>query len=145
MAMAMMGLDNLEEQIPAWKHNEKFDGLEEDELRYEEMMKPMEEDNQEYNEFEDGLLTDALEDLHLQTDDEKFWKTVNADESFPRLMAKNSTSSERVKRVKGTAIIPTSPEKMLAWTFAFNSNYDMSLHFEANGKGEWVVSECVSE
>ena len=49
-------------------------------------------------------------------------------------MAKNAAKSERVKRVKGSAIIPTSPERMLAWVYAFTSNYDQRLHVVSNGR-----------
>lgn len=35
--------------------------------------------------------------------------------------------------MKGAAIIPCSPELMLAWTYAFTSRYDTRLHVESNG------------
>ncbi|GMH51221.1 hypothetical protein TrLO_g3584 [Triparma laevis f. longispina] len=124
------------EQLPTWEHNREFDTHEEkeDELRYAQMMMPMlNHEDEVYDDFEEGIVNDALEDVHLQANDDATWKTLGKNEQFPRMIGKKTASDERVKRVKGSAIIPCSPEKMLAWTFAFNSNYDMSLHHKANG------------
>ncbi|GMH99645.1 hypothetical protein TrVE_jg1818 [Triparma verrucosa] len=124
------------EQLPTWEHNRDFDSREEeeDELRYAQMMMPMlNYEDEVYSDFEEGIINDALEDVHFQANDEATWKTIDKNEQFPRMIGKKTATDERVKRVKGSAIIPCSPEKMLAWTFAFNSNYDMSLHHKANG------------
>lgn len=71
------------EQLPTWEHNREFDTNEEeeDELRYAQMMMPMlNHEDEVYDDFEEGIVNDALEDVHLHANDDAIWKTLDKNE-----------------------------------------------------------------
>ena len=63
---------------------------EEDMLNFEKTIENFERYEEErYDALEENLVNNALEDIFVQTNDEKYWKSVDDNEQFPRLMAKN--------------------------------------------------------